>query len=240
MFSLKQEKCSLKRLQSILDITEDDLDIIKSRETPFIYLIDLTNFDVDIKFTEILIEEEIERCNKFKFKGDKQRFTINRMIIRIVVGRLLHKHPKNVGISYNYYGKPYIDDKYKLEFNISHSEEYIAIAFCKNKVGIDVEFMKKDIDYLEIVKSYFDEEEFKQLMKLNDNDRLLCFYQLWVAKESYIKAIGYGLSYSIKKVVIPNITYGKNLLIDKKSGKKICVEVFKIDENYVGSIVYIR
>ncbi|NFA42926.1 4'-phosphopantetheinyl transferase superfamily protein [Clostridium botulinum] len=234
--NLKQKICSFKKLQSIFDINEIDLENIREKDRPLIFLININNFNFNLELNEILIETEIERLNKFKNSGDKKRFVLNRAVTRIIIGKIFKKHPKKVDIEYNYYGKPYIDEKYKLEFSVSHSNEYIAVVFCKNKVGIDIEHIVKDIDYVGIAENYFNEIEFNQLIKLESRDKLVRFYQLWTSKESYVKAIGYGLSYSIKDIFISNVTYGGNLLFDIKSNKGVHIYIFEINKYYVGAL----
>jgi 4'-phosphopantetheinyl transferase len=50
---------------------------------------------------------------------------------------------------------------------------------------------------MEIAKNYFAPEELKFIQK-NKKNQLINFYKIWTLKESYIKAIGKGLSHPLK------------------------------------------
>lgn len=83
-------------------------------------------------------------------------------------------------------GKPYFKHYPSFNFNISHSENILAVAFSDSPVGIDVEKIR-DVN-LKIAQKYFSEEE-KKLAHNNDD-----FFYVWTRKEAYIKQSGKGLS----------------------------------------------
>ena len=77
-------------------------------------------------------------------------------------------------------------------FNISHSGDWVVLATGPSPLGIDVERIK-DID-LDIAKRFFSGREYDDLMLKPDEERFSYFFNLWTLKESYIKAVGKGLS----------------------------------------------
>lgn len=83
-------------------------------------------------------------------------------------------------------GKPYLKDC-KLQFNVSHSGDYVAIAISESPVGIDIQETKsiKDGMYRKVVQP---EEQV-----LIGEDRQKDFLRLWSLKESFVKAEGKGL-----------------------------------------------
>lgn len=84
-------------------------------------------------------------------------------------------------------GKPYIKDKKK--FNISHSGEYIVVAFSDKKIGVDIEAIANfDVTSL---TTYFHSEEMKCIKESPDPKET--FFILWTRKEAYLKAIGNGI-----------------------------------------------
>jgi 4'-phosphopantetheinyl transferase len=98
---------------------------------------------------------------------------------------------------YNSYGRPYVSDT--IDFNISHSGEYVICAAAKNiRLGLDVEIIKP-VDF----------PDFENTMTVHEwNDikasgnQLKAFFRHWVIKESVIKADSRGLSIPLQNIVI--------------------------------------
>lgn len=64
---------------------------------------------------------------------------------------------KQLELTVNEFGKPFIMGKPRVQFNLSHAENYIVCAISDEPVGIDVEIMKP-ID-LEIAERFFTSDE---------------------------------------------------------------------------------
>lgn len=88
-------------------------------------------------------------------------------------------------------GKPYLK-ACSLQFNVSHSGEYLAVAVSKQPVGIDIQETKqiKDGLYRKVVQP---EEQ-----QLIGEERQKDFLLLWALKESFVKAEGKGLRIPMK------------------------------------------
>lgn len=97
----------------------------------------------------------------------------------------------------NKYGKPYLKYFLKLDFNISHSGDFVVCAMDNNPIGIDVEKIKY-IEYEKIAKEFFSLSEFDYITKKDSDDCLNKFYEIWTLKESYTKCCGHGLSIPLK------------------------------------------
>jgi 4'-phosphopantetheinyl transferase len=80
-------------------------------------------------------------------------------------------------------GKPFIKEAKHL--SISHSHNYIAIAFGETEIGIDIE--KPQEKMLRLISRVLSEQENKTFLK-NPSKELAC--KLWGAKESILKYIG--------------------------------------------------
>ena len=92
-------------------------------------------------------------------------------------------------ITVNAYGKP----EWKLaglHFNCSHSGRIAACALSDRPVGLDVQELTDCRDSL--VRRFFAPQEQELIARSLDRDR--DFTRLWTLKESWIKAIGTGLS----------------------------------------------
>jgi len=80
-------------------------------------------------------------------------------------------------------GKPFIKEVKHL--SISHSHNYIAIAFGETEIGLDIE--KPQEKMLRLISRVLSEQENKTFLK-NPSIELAC--KLWGAKESVLKYIG--------------------------------------------------
>lgn len=67
-----------------------------------------------------------------------------------------------------FYGKPFINNVDKINFNITHSMNVIGICITKHLVGIDIEYMDKGVDYKNIINSLFNENDRRVVVKESD------------------------------------------------------------------------
>ena len=95
----------------------------------------------------------------------------------------------------DYYHKPYIKN-HDIEFNLSHSKEMVACAISDKTVGIDIEYVDKDID-LNIAKHYFYDKEYEDIIQ-SDN-KADEFFKYWVLKESFMKYTSLGFNLELNE-----------------------------------------
>ncbi|WP_394147501.1 4'-phosphopantetheinyl transferase family protein [Shewanella atlantica] len=97
-------------------------------------------------------------------------------------------------------------EKSGLEFNISHSGDWLLIAVIKDsmtapghiELGVDIERYRASTDIYPILNHYFTQDESDSLLALDEEGQRDRFFDLWALKESYIKAKGLGLALSLK------------------------------------------
>ncbi len=141
-----------------------------------------------------LSADESQRASRFHFEDDRACYIVAHASLREILGRYLRCEPHDVKFSTNEYGKPFLPD-HNIEFNLSHSGAYALIAVtCARKVGIDVEFIREDIELANLASRYFSPRDLSEWMALPPEQRTLGFFQCWTRKEAYIKAQGLGLS----------------------------------------------
>lgn len=152
---------------------------------------------------DFLSPDEIERASKYKFERDRRVFITARSALRRLLGKYLGIDPTKIGFFYNSYGKPNIIQDKQLNFNVSHSEKNIVIAFAKGLgIGVDIEKIKNDFDPMELAENFFSQEEIKALSNHEEESRYRAFYRCWTRKESFIKALGQGLSYPLDSFAV--------------------------------------
>jgi 4'-phosphopantetheinyl transferase len=151
----------------------------------------------------LLSTDEIARANKFRFVQHRSRFIAARGILRQLLGNYLAASPRSLVFSYSDRGKPRLAKDISLQFNISHSQEYALFGFTLNHlIGVDIEYQRAMPDALKIAQRFFSAREYKMLEEVALEQQSKLFFQLWTAKESYLKATGTGLSASLNSVEI--------------------------------------
>lgn len=86
-------------------------------------------------------------------------------------------------------GKPFFSCRPPLDFSISHSGKYWLCAFSHQPIGVDIE-QKKEVQHHAIAARFYSPEEQGYVAARGQEG----FFDIWVAKESYTKLLGLGLS----------------------------------------------
>lgn len=137
-------------------------------------------------------EDKQKSIGRYRRREDAQRSLLGDVLRRYAVCKRLNAKNSDLVFSFNDFGKPLLENSPDLFFNISHSQSWIICALDDQPVGVDVEVIRP-ID-LQIASRFFSKKEAEIIMRLPEQNRLEYFYKIWTLKESYIKAIGKGLS----------------------------------------------
>jgi len=138
--------------------------------------------------------DERERAARFRVPGGRERYIVAHGCMRQILARYLNSDPKQLCFSTNEYGKPALEDN-KLEFNLSHSGDFALVAVTRGaKIGVDVERIRPDVEFIKIASRFFSPREVNELMALPPQSHQTAFFNCWSRKEAYIKAQGFGLS----------------------------------------------
>ena len=120
--------------------------------------------------------------------------------------------PSQVKFGYSERGKPFLSQSgasSSLQFNISHSEEYALYGFAFNRqIGVDVEYLRPMPDAVNIARRFFSPAELDLVQNAAPPEQHRLFFQLWTAKEAYLKAIGTGLTGMLDNI---EIAFDQNL-----------------------------
>jgi len=105
---------------------------------------------------------------------------------------------------------------------------------------VDVERVKQDFQFLDIVQAFFSKEEITELLELEKKNQPQGFYNCWTRKEAFIKAEGSGLSFPLNEFVVSlkntNTAKLSSTKWDETEKEKWWLETFTPFENYVGAI----
>ena len=146
----------------------------------------------------LLADDEVTKARQFYFEKDRQHFIIARGVLRTLLSHYLNVPAHLLSFIYNAYGKPSLGSPFReshLHFNLSHSQDIALYAFTYTRqIGIDVEYMRSDINYEELASSSFSAHEQTILSTLPQDLTRQAFFNCWTRKEAYIKARGKGIS----------------------------------------------
>ena len=94
----------------------------------------------------------------------------------------------------NAFGKPRVRGREGVHFNIAHCRRAVVVLVADRPVGVDVEAVRaRDAS---VAARCFDVSELARVEAAADPDRE--FFRYWTLKESYVKALGCGLSYPVR------------------------------------------
>ncbi len=104
---------------------------------------------------------------------------------------------KEYRLTKNSYGKPFLDSHPNICFNLSHCKGMAVCALSDNTVGADCEPLRQVRPG--VVRRVCADIEAEELKRAENSD--LHFTRLWTLKESFVKAVGRGVSYPMKNAV---------------------------------------
>ncbi len=146
----------------------------------------------------LLSDDEVTKAEQFYFEKNRQHFIVARGVLRTLLSRYLNVAPNLLSFTYNIYGKPTLSSPFcesHVHFNLSHSQDIAVYAFAYiRQIGVDVEYMRSDINYEQLAGYSFSAREQATLSALPQALKQQAFFNCWTRKEAYIKARGTGLS----------------------------------------------
>jgi 4'-phosphopantetheinyl transferase len=161
------------------------------------------------RFSAVLSRAENEKAERFRTLKLRQNYLRCRSALRMLLALYAGQPANGIALSYGQFGKPEIADQ-KWHFNLSHSEDRALIAISSYPIGIDLECMDRaGVDIAELLNIVCHRNEITALAFLPQAERSKFFYQLWVQKEAYCKALGTGLQNklcSLHFVALPSMS----------------------------------
>ncbi|MFT3709003.1 MAG: 4'-phosphopantetheinyl transferase superfamily protein [Archangium sp.] len=129
---------------------------------------------------------EQERAARFKFEADRSCFIAAHGLLRAVLQ--LGREELVVGA----HGKPRLTDD-RVQFNLSHCRELVAVAVSDRPLGVDVEPIDARHSTDDVARRVYGPRELEDLFALEGAARLERFFTRWTLKESWVKATGVGI-----------------------------------------------
>lgn len=201
-----------------------------------IYSIYLPGFiELESDLYQLLNSIEIKKAKRFYKEIDRNRFITYRSILKLVLGAYTKLDVKNIYLDYDFNKKPYLASHPWLFFNISHSENFAAIAISRKKVGIDIEYLSEDFKFTNLLPDIFDDNE--RLIIQNAADIKKTFYTLWTRKESFVKALGKGIDEDFKYIPCSDGQHSVDFKLIKNT-QNWQVYTFDLADHYLGAVAF--
>lgn len=161
------------------------------------------------KMSDELYYKELEALNLARRKeifkktdvNDRKRSLAGDILVRKYLSKLYGMSKEKIEIKKGAHGKPYVLNL-PAHFNVSHSGDYTVVAISDRPIGIDVEIIK---DFSAILaKKLFNEDELKYISGSSTTRKKFLmqksFYEIWTAKEAFLKYMGTGISGGISSL----------------------------------------
>lgn len=151
----------------------------------------------------VLSKDEKQRASRFRTGQLKRRFVLCRGQLRLLLGDYLSVSPASIEFDLGKYGKPHLAGcipNRGLVFSLSHSSDTGIFAMSFDRaVGVDVEVWRKINHLKRLVNRCFASSEQSYFLSLGQPERIRTFYRIWTAKESFVKAVGKGISLGLDR-----------------------------------------
>jgi len=150
---------------------------------------------------KILSAEELNRAESFFSESLRLNYITAHAFLRNVLSYYIGVEPAEIVFKKDINKKPLIAyPPASVHFNLSHSGDAVAVAVSKYPVGVDIEHIKQNFNFNEIIRSYFSSKERKLI---TDSPELpIQFFRLWTRKESLLKATGEGISDALSQIEV--------------------------------------
>lgn len=182
-------------------------EIINKLFVPKIYIVDLKH-KFKHKYKPLLLAKELKSItNKDLIK---QKIQLYNLLYYVFLKNYNSKLKKN-SIEKNEFGKPMIAG---FEISFSHCEDMVAIGIAKSKIGIDIEYINRDLKVDKFQQYLYNNSEY-------DKCSVEDFYKCWGKKESIYKMLGNTQSFNPRDITTEN--YKTNSEIIKFNDKDFIV-----------------
>lgn len=170
---------------------------------PVIYAADVSPLQAEDLFSAargVVSAQRREKTDQYAFLKDK--------CLSLGAELLLRKALRNAGVSLGElsfstgeYGKPCLTGREEIAFNLSHSGQWVLCALSGTDTGCDIEKIQKPD--LKIAERFFTPAEALAIRSQTAEAlQSRMFYRFWTAKESFLKATGFGLQLPLSKFEI--------------------------------------
>jgi 4'-phosphopantetheinyl transferase len=182
-------------------------------------------------YEDVLSSSERQAAQRFRFEADRERSIASRGGLRWILSGYCGVPPNELNFQVSKHGKPSLAGPIALEFNVSHSGDYVLIGVTEGSpCGVDIERSNSRVREKDIAARFFCPREVEWLDRTDKG-----FLRLWTMKEAIIKAVGRGLSIPLCDVDVTDIAEGKasSMTLDTQ---ELWVKELEVVEGYAAAV----
>jgi 4'-phosphopantetheinyl transferase len=164
-----------------------------------------------------LSTDERARYEQFLTERTREDYLAARVLCRTTLSRYTGVEPSRWRFGEGLHGKPTLVEPAhfkSLRFNLTHTDDLvICIVTRAGEVGVDAENTSHIVDVSLVGRHFLSRRQQARLASLPPHERAARFFELWVLKEAYVKAIGKGLAYAPERLTVEQDDDGQPVAI---------------------------
>ena len=169
--------------------------------TVHIWRIDLTDVRWD-DGEDTLSTDELQSGYRRRDIVLRRRYWRCRSAVRLLLASYSQRSAQQLRFTYGKFGKPELVGV-PWHFNVSHSSDTALLAVASLSVGVDIEDLDHvRIDIEEVAELICHPCEAQATRAMSCDERRAFLIRLWVRKESYLKAVGFGVRFGLRDVCV--------------------------------------
>ena len=187
-----------------------------------------------------LDERELSRAARFSVELSRNRFVSARGKLKELLGKYTQTNPSEISFHLGPLGKPYMPtgQDSDLYFNSTDTNDELLVAVCRSgELGIDVEFLSREVRHPEIAKRKFSRQEYQQYLEISALRQKQFFLDLWTRKEAYGKAKGVGIRYRLNSVTLVDDRNSNRVSVHDETGRHWEIVQFSPDQGVTACVV---
>ena len=210
-----------------------------------------------LRAANTISDTEQTRISQFMFKRDAKQSMAGRLLMRTCFTNLSDQPAQTFRLDRDPSGKPYLVDPPSpldsLSFNVSHAGDYaVLVGSCAAEVGVDV--MKVELRRRTTIQQFFSnmtrqftQHEWKNIYRpATEEEQLFNFYRHWCLKESFVKTVGTGLKFGLKRIEFDigemegQQCFTTNVAVDGSAVKEWRFEEIYHDNHIIATAIKLR
>ncbi|MDQ6619791.1 MAG: 4'-phosphopantetheinyl transferase superfamily protein [Pseudomonadota bacterium] len=174
-----------------------------------------------VAYASSLSREETARSARFAHPILRERYIIGRGTLRLLLSSVLHVAPREVVLGREPRGRPFVQDRPGVDFNVTHTRDIAAFAIAtgvddRYRLGVDVEYLARPVAVDRIARRILSPIERAHIARLPEPERHSALLSTWTCKEAMSKATGDGLAapfarMSVEGTLAPRVLAGPGL-----------------------------